>query len=300
MKKFLNTIKLSFYNPEFYESVRGQTLWPVIKILVVLGALGIAISASSLAPTFWSLAHSNLPQAFENSYPDDMVVKIEEGRMSVNKPQPYYIKNTLPVLSGPGAPENLVIFDASSTLSDDIRENSTFLLVKEKYAISQGQNNSQQIISFSRSATSTIIQKNTITDDVDIIKPYFTYGVLGGGLLLGVFSVLLGSIFWVIWQMAYTLLPALLLFIFGLLRNPKLRFKENYMMALYASIPVSIFFFVLGLISVPQPSYVYTLALIAVVVFNIVKLPKDSHVEPSPAPSLPEESKKEDSVDGLN
>lgn len=264
---FLKTIRSSLYSPVFYRNARAKPLAPAIKIFAVLGAIGVAISMLFALPGLLSFAYSNFPQAIESAYPDDLVITIENGEMSIDQPQPYYIKNTLPVFSGPDAPKYIAVFDGKDKLPEDLLENSTFILLKDKYAIAPGQNNQEQIIPFSRLGTTTI-QKSTIVAVVDAFKPYFIPAVLGGGALLFLILTLFGALFWVLFHMIYILIPALLMFLFGLLRGSKMTYKESYMTALYASIPVAIFFYLLGLLHILQPQYAYTLLLLLVAIAN--------------------------------
>ena len=271
----LKTIRSTLYDPAFYDRVRSESIRPTLKIFAIVGVIGIGLTMVLAVPALVSFANSNFPDKIESAYPDDLVVNIHDGQMSINQPEPYYIKNTLPFL---GDTKNLVVFDGTDQLSDDLVENSTIVLVKKKYMITPGQNHQQQILPLSQIATTstTTIEKSSLVGIVDHAKPYFKPVVLIGGAFGIVLVTLLGALFWVLFHMMYLLFPALLIFFFTQLRGFPYTYKQSYIIAAYASIPVVILSYILfGLLlksaSIP---FAYSLALLLVAIFNIVAAQK--------------------------
>jgi Protein of unknown function (DUF1189) len=268
--EFFRVIRSSLYDPAFYDRVRGQVrLGPAIKIFGILSIVGIGLTMAIVYVGLVPFAYSNFPDAVESAYPDDLVVTIAHGEMSVNQPQPYYVQNTLPGLSDQNGPKYLAIFDGNDVLSGDLQQNSTFMLVKKAYAITPGNNDQEQVVSFANIQSTTTVQKSTVVGVIEKLRPYFRPVVLFGGALLFIILTLIGSVFWVVFHMIYVLIPAVLVFLFGQIRGSGMRFWESYMIALYASIPVAILFYLLSRLGVTQPGYAYTLALLLVAVVNI-------------------------------
>jgi hypothetical protein len=272
--KMWDAIRSCFYDPDFYRRIRVESLNFGIKVAALLGAIGIGISLLLATPALVSFAHSNLPQALESAYPNDLVVTIDNGKMSINQPQPYYVKNTLPYFSGQDAPENLVVFDGTDKLEPDLNKNSTIVLAKETYLIAEGQHNEQQIFPLSRLGTTTItIDKSKVVATIDTVKPYFVPVVYVGGAFLFVLFVLGGTFFWLLFHMVYLLIPALLIFLFSLMRENTFTFMESYRTAFFASIPVAIVFYLLFsmILHSPAPEFTYTLFVLVVALVNIVE-----------------------------
>lgn len=269
MKELLRTIRSSLFDPAFYERVKGRSWESAIKLFAVLGVIGIGISLAIAFGAIIPFAFSDAPSSLESAYPDDLVVTLANGHVSINQPQPYYIKNTLA-----STPKYLAIFDGDDTLSADLDQNSTYLIVKKSYVISGGSGtNSDQsrITSFARHHGTSTVDKADVVSWIDPIKPYFMPVVLFGGALFTILFTLVGALFWVIGHMIYVLIPAVLIFLFALVRGSQLKYRESYMIGLYASIPVAIFSYLLSFLSLPLPLYAYTLLLLLVAVVNIVE-----------------------------
>lgn len=270
MKDLFNTIRSSFYDPAFYARVPQFSIFSAIKIFALLGVVGFALIGLSLVPVAVDFFKSDLPRAVKDAYPNDLTVSIADGKLSVNQPQPYYIKNTLPLLSeGEGSPKNLIIFDGTNTLVDDLQENSTLVLFKEKYLIAPGQDNQQQIISLTKLATTTV-DKATFVGWVEKVEPYFKPVVLWGGSGLLMVMLIFGTAFWIVFHLVYLLLPALVVFLFSKSRTKPYEYTEAYMIVAYASIPTAILIFLFEAIpAIPQISFLYTLVLFVFVIINI-------------------------------
>lgn len=270
MKDLFDTIRSSFYDPAFYARVPQFSIFSAIKIFALLGVVGFAVIGISLIPAAVDFANSDLPRAVKAVYPDDLTVSITDGKLSVNQPQPYYIKNTLPLISdGEDGPKNLVVFDGGNTLADDLQESSTLVLFKEKYLIAPGQNDQQQIIPLSKLGTTTV-DKIIFAGWVDKVEPYFKPVVLWGGSGLLMVMLIFGTAFWIVFHLVYLLLPALVVFLFSKSRTKPYEYTEAYMIVAYASIPTAILIFLFEAIpAIPQISFLYTLVLFVFVIINI-------------------------------
>ncbi len=277
--KFIQTIRSSVWGPTFYQEVQSQSLKPAVWLLLKLALVGTMIVGAIAYFGILQFADPSIVQKVEDVYPDDLVITIKDGTMSINQEQPYYIKNPLPLAED--VPTYLVIFDGNDELPVDLDTNSTFMLVKETYLIAPGQNEQQQIIPFSKLATSTTIEKSMVVGILDPLKPYVAPFVLGGGAVAILIIAIFGAAFWVGFHMLYVLLPAFIVFLIGTLRHTEMTYRAAYMVSLYASIPVVILFYLLGFIGLAAIPYTYTLLLLGIVFVNLSQQVRAGTPEPS-------------------
>ena len=198
-------------------------------------------------------------------YPDDLVVTIKDGNLSINQPEPYFIKNPFPSEDGP---KNLITIDTTSTMqSGDFQKFSTFAIVKSNYAIIDSDSNNR-MMSFDKIATTTVISKSVITDAIKNI-PHFVPWLIGVAAIFGgVVVALIATFVIVLFYLAYFLFLALLIQIIVRARGVILTYKEGYITAIYASIPVIILSAVMLLVHIPRPAFVFSLLLLIVAFVN--------------------------------
>ena len=260
--EFLTPIGRSFFDPTFYRHVRTETLTPVVKLFAFLGTLGIALTMGSVLFAALPFAFSSFPDQLEAVFPNDLIVTIASGSVAINKPQPYYIPvpasmPSFATSSSSVVPKFLVIFDASNTLSSDTIENSTYVILKKDYAVS-GTGNDQRFTSFEHATGTTAITKKDISGIIDPLKSYFKPVVIIGSALAFVLALIFGTITWVMFHMLYLLFPALIIFFIAHMRPKPVMYKEAYMIAAYASIPVAILAYVSGFFIDAWPVFVYS------------------------------------------
>lgn len=266
-----------FYDPSFYVEVRTKTLGSGAKTLYLWGVIGIALWTLFITiVTIIPFALSDFPEKIVAAYPDDLVVMVANGHLSINQPLPYYVKNTLFETTPESPVEYLAIFDGGNTLSGDAHDNSTLALIKETYAITGSGNGQSRVTSFSSIEGTTTAQKSDIIAMVDKVRPYFKSVVLGGAAFMVIFGTLFGALMWVGLHMVYLLIPAVLIMFFTMTRTSPLSFKESYMIALHASIPVAIVFFLLAFAGFAKIPFVYTVLVVAIAVINIMHATTES------------------------
>ncbi len=273
-------IRSSLFDPAFYARMRTQPLTQAIRTFAILGLAGFGIIMVFAYVAVVPIAHSGLPDAVAAAYPSDLIVTVARVELSINQPQPYYIKNTLPFFSGKDAPENLVIFDGTDQLSGDLKANSTFAIIRKDGAITQGNNGQDQYMSFSAYQSTTTIDQSKFVGLVDQVKPYFAPAIIFGCALLFLFIAVIAGMLWVVFHGIYVLIPALIIFLVAMLQKKTLKYSEAYMIGLYASIPPAILFFLFSLLrlSVPVP-FTYTITLLLIAFINLSYAP--------PLPTIP-------------
>ena len=286
MKDFFSTIVSTFYNPAFYAEARGKGFGKPVWTSVFLGAIGVLLWALFIYANILPFAFSDIVSKVEALYPDELIIQLSHGEISINQPEPYYIKNTFDL--DPGSTkktENLVVFDTVESLKGGAEENSTFILVRKTYALAV-ENNGERITQFASFATTstTTIAKSDVLHVGEIIRPYVKPAIIIGGLLLTVLGSVFIAAFWVGFHLLYLLLPGVLIYLFGRFREPQFVWKESYIVAVYASIPVAILSFALSFTPWHLPVFMYTLIVMLVALINLTQVPNQMPAEHLDAP----------------
>ena len=286
MRNFLTTLASTFYNPAFYASERAKGFGKPIWTTAFLGAIGVFLWALFIYANILPFAFSDIVSKVEALYPDELIIQLSHGELSINQPEPYYVKNTFDFDSASTKmPKNLVVFDTGESLKGGAAENSAFVLVRKTYAIAQD-NNGERITQFSSFATTstTTIAKTDVVKVGEIIRPYVKPAIIIGGFFLAVLGSFFGAAFWVALHLLYLLLPGALIYLYGRFREPQILWKESYIVALYASIPVAILSFALSFASWHLPIFMYTLLVMLVALVNLTQVPAQMPAEHTNAP----------------
>lgn len=134
---FISDFKNSFYNPQFYASLRARKFSSSFKyFFALIGALTFiqAFVIGSEASAFFS--SSNLYRVV-GFYPKELVLTLQGGAVSTNVTEPYLIKNSE---SKRNEPANLVVIDTKNDFSLDLYKqyNARIFLGKNFLAIEKG------------------------------------------------------------------------------------------------------------------------------------------------------------------
>ncbi len=267
--QLFQTIRSTLHDPAFYAQARTQALFGPIKLYGLVALVYAAVIAVWMFVGIVAFVSSDVLTSIENSYPDELVLTIVDGNASINQPEPYYVKNTFE-----DTPENIAVIDTQGALSgDDLETYSTYILVKKTYLIS-GESNQQRIASFATMKGTTTIDKSRVVGIVEKIRPYFrTMGTIGAALLCFVAAFVI-ALFMTVFHLLYVLVPACAVFLYALLRRQTMPFKESYIVALYASIPVAIVSFLCMQIGLWWPPFAYTLLVLLIALTNLAGVEK--------------------------
>ena len=260
---YLRAIRSTLYDPAFYMQVKKRGIEAPIKLYAIVVSVGMTIIAIALYASVVPLAFSNTLDNLQAAYPDVLVVTLAGGELSINQQTPYYVKNTVI----PRGPENLVVFDIDDTLKGSAKDNAAFFFVKKTYVVA-GDDGEERVRSFPDHVGTTTIAKSDVTEMVEKVRPYFKSAVLIGGLFLAVLLTLMGTLAIVIVHVVYTTVPALLVYLLSLIRKERLTYKESYVVAMYATIPVVIAVFLVSRV-VPLPPFTYTFLVLLVAIINL-------------------------------
>lgn len=282
MKTFFSRIFSTFYNPAFYAEARKGGLKRPILTSLFLGAFGAALLMLNLYAHVVPFASSDMVSRIEALYPDDLEITLAAGEVSINQPEPYYIKNT--IVPERDAPANLVIFDTIDSLKGGAADNKTFLLVKKTYLIAAQNDNDERITRFDAAMGTSTFSKADVKRFADKIRPYVKPAILFGGLVVAGFGTIFSAMLWLGFHLLYLLFPGVLVYLFGRFREPQMGWKESYIVAVYASIPVAILSFVISFAGWPLPIFMYTLLVMLVALVNLTQVPNEVPAEHLDAP----------------
>ncbi len=145
MKNFFSTLIKSLYNPEFYQGIPENRTGDAVKYF--LGFIFVVAVLFSIMPMviglgFFLAAHNEADQGYaqvRGFYPSDLVVKINQGEISINQPEPYLIPTPSSWVNGLSDGgrrssgfriENLIVFDTAKPIaSEDFEADQTLVIV---------------------------------------------------------------------------------------------------------------------------------------------------------------------------
>ena len=203
--------------------------------LALIASIVNSISIStSIIPQIQELAYEIEKQAL-NIFPDDLVLTLENGELSINQETPYFID--FPTESDLTKPpiDYLVVIDENGKL-DDLYEYETFALINSKNIIIKEYN---QLNSSGRTDIEVIalndfpdgeFNKQTVEYIITEVKPIVATFIKFIPLI--VFSAVI--FYYFIFRLFYLLIVATVLFCVGLIDKLNLRFGKYYQFAIHS------------------------------------------------------------------
>jgi len=119
----------SLTSPKYYNEVIKTDLKFSLKYYVVLAFIFALVSATYTLVPLLPKINKGIDEGIAyvlDLYEDDLVITIEDGKLSINKDEPYIIP--LPGERTSDLPSNAIVFDSEGTL-DDLEDLDTFVLV---------------------------------------------------------------------------------------------------------------------------------------------------------------------------
>jgi hypothetical protein len=95
MKKFFESLSKSMFSPDFYKNPERFTfsdgLRHLTKLSLVFAGVAILFVSISLSVFFFSGRFQEFVSAGIDLYPQDLMITIEDGELSLNQPEPYVV-----------------------------------------------------------------------------------------------------------------------------------------------------------------------------------------------------------------
>lgn len=223
---FIQKIKLAIYSPLFYSEITRKSWKNAFGYFFLLILLLSAFqSLFLLKPIFIDLPNqiSGLVKSTVSNYPSELEVKIENGKVSSNVKEPFFILI-------PDSKDNLVVIDTKTPYSaQKFNEYNTITWVGRDTLFYQG-NTEDEIRTMEMSKVGNLtINRSFVSDMADKITPWIKWI----GPIIFIFA-LLGLYLSFTFRLIYLLFLALLIMFVARLSTKKLTYLESYKTGIYA------------------------------------------------------------------
>lgn len=269
-------IKNSFYNPDYYQEVLQKPFSYSLKYLLVFALLFALVFAIVIAIKFIPIAGliSDKVDQLPNYFPQELSIKIKDGKASTNVQEPYYIKmppefkNSNKNISGIEGLENLIVIDTKhkfdldtfasyKTLSLLTAENFVFIDKDSKISIQSIAN--VKDFTLDRSKIQTCV--NLVKPFVPMLYPIVLLGAYVAGYCL------------VAIKMVYLLFGALFIWLVAKIKGLSIGYKKSYLAGMHlVTVPIII----TSLICLISPKFTFPfLFTIILMLFAALNLKKE-------------------------
>lgn len=238
MKTFFETFTKTIYNPVFYRSIAEAPLKEAlvfyVKVALFLATVMTIIFTIVLVPQGIRFVKERAPVLVKQYYPEQLVVKIDKGEVSVNVPEPYIVSNKaeMPQTLNEKPVKNLIVIDTRGDFeSSKFNEYDTFaLLTKHEFATrdDNGKTTIQNLSGF----PSVVIDQTTLLSWGEKIVSSLTL-FIPLGIILTLFLLFMGFAIYIIPLLLFALIPYLI----AKLKKISLTYSGAYKMSLYAVVP---------------------------------------------------------------
>lgn len=267
-------LKNSIYSPEFYRSLKEKKVSFSLKYYYTL-ALGLSLVLTVyysfvFVPALSSFLREIGPQIIKN-YPDELVVNIKDGKVSVNVTEPYRIsfpeelKTIYEKLPAAPPEENLLVIDTKNQFTPERFEeyHAYVLLTKEMVAYREGKKGIK-IEPLSQFPNVEITKKKVaaLADNILSLRKFLAPLLVFG---LFVFFILLFSL-----NLLWLFLGAFLVWAIARVKKVELGYTKAYQIGIHAitlSSLVETFLFVVQ--PIPKVPFLFTMIMIFVTIVNL-------------------------------
>jgi hypothetical protein len=223
-------------------------------------------------------------------YPADLQLLWQDGKLSTDAPQPYYLdfktKKFQEFFQPPvGAAEenpfdHVITIDTQGEL-EKYPEYKTFVLLTDSAAIGPVKDGSNRVVFYRNPNGENInfVMNKTIWDGIvqmarpflEQIPRYFVYTIIFSIIFLPIIFLLC----WISWHVIYLIFVAVVLMVFASITKRSFQFSELYVLGLYGSVLPSIATLVAIVFFGYAPAFFFTIVLLLVTFFAVLSAPKD-------------------------
>lgn len=233
--RFFRTIKSSVYDPEFYKNLSKKGLGSSIGYFFLIAIFLTIINSLVLARDLLVTAPQELRKAITeavNSYPSDLVVEINDGKVSTNAPEPFFVPFPDGETESTGQNiNNLLVIDTKTAYSAaQFEQYKTLIWVTQDTVFYQDNNEfSQRSIDLSKVGHFKV-DRDSVNSWVETINPYLRFV---GPMLLAIVGV--GMFIGFSFNLVYFLFLAVLIFFLSSIFKWGLKYGDSYKTAIYSS-----------------------------------------------------------------
>jgi len=225
---FLETIKNSIYNPEFYHELKEKrtrsSFGYFFKLTILLSfASTIFFSVVLMPPLSRFLSTENLSNLV-NLFPEDLTVTIKNEQVSIAGTEPRYIEFNAPL---PAGKKHFLVIDTKTpvTLDNFKRQESVMWIAKNSFVV---ENKTKTTIQTLKGIPDLTINRATINAQLVKMQPLIK--LLPLILICAIFIVMVAS--YAI-KLVYLLIFALLVMLIATTRRIHFTYDESYRYAIH-------------------------------------------------------------------
>ena len=232
-------IKNSIYNKEYYQStVLNQSLRSSVKYLaklsLLVALLGCVVFSVAL-PRLIVKAKGAITSTVDE-YPNDLIVTLKDGNVSINKPEPYIVKVpeslSKPTDSNSPKIENLIVINTTEPFSlDKFKSYATYILITKTEVVSmQSKNGEIKISSLDKLGNLEITKSWVMEKEAVLMK------ILPSIISIIVVLMFIGiSIGLFVATLIALLFSAIIVWLIFKIKKTEITYKKSYQVALHAS-----------------------------------------------------------------
>lgn len=242
LKTFFRTLVLSSISPAYYNDVVRAPAWFSWQYFIGFQVFSTLIAATTFG---FSLSHINvakIQQSLLSIYPQGLDLSLKNGKLSINKPLPYYIPYPEGTDEPNGSPSRFIAFQKDQYVPtlDDVRAEDAVAVLTETTAYLHSKNGELRVVQYpnrgeSFSLNDTVINQtiNRIFTHEFIAKKYYAT-VFAAIALLFIFPAL--CIFSFIGLFFYTIATWIITKLF--MAQKKLSFGRLFLVSFHSVTPV--------------------------------------------------------------
>lgn len=291
MKHLFEHIKKSIYNPGYYTELLAKPLshsWKYYSAFALLIVVFLTITSSIPFVAGANRALHEFPQHFFNYYPDDLVIDVTAGKVTINQPEPYAFPIPSSFLADMPEEdrvqfENIAIIDTVTPFSvEQFRAYKTLAWLGLGQMALIDRTGGVRIEQLSPKISYTLTETKLKNLELKAREYYHLVGPTLVILIFVVFMTVFGFNF------VYLLFGALCIFAMGRIMHQRFTYGQAYRIGLHAiTLPILINTLLsITAVGLTQVPLLFTVVMLATVYMNF----KDVHpLTASAAPISPQE-----------
>jgi hypothetical protein len=243
IKAFFYIYFKSLTSVRYYQDILKTDLGFSMKYFLILSLLvTFFVTLFTIAPHMPEVRNviSDFIEETRNVYPEELVFTVENGKMSINQPEPFIVPmSSLPSLEDTGSAEdfeNFLVIDSQGTLND-FETYNTLMLINESNIL-VGSNGKIEVYPLRELPDLEITQEtiNELAATAEDFVRYIPYLILLVMLFLFLF-------YYLGFRLVYLLFVAMILYIIGRVRGQDLSFGNYYKIGLHTiTLPLTVEF----------------------------------------------------------
>lgn len=253
LKTFLSSFKRSVSDLSYYNDILKTNLSFSLKYLFfltfvlslvygILVAVGVATFIPKI-PSFVAETKTNI----RNFYPGELVIRIKNGQLQTNVPEPYYLD--LPgkynkEMFGDADFEHFITIDTKASTEDYEKYKTAILVTKKSFVVGRSSGLEQRVYPLNNIKETVFIDKNAYDGIIKKILPYLDYlsGLAVTFIILMIFALPpFIAAFWGLGTLVYLIPAAFLVFIISKILKKELNYSKIYQLSIHAmTVPLAL------------------------------------------------------------